>query len=445
MSDLRGSSERARQGGAVLDPSVAPRVLRPNRTQLEWRPMDLEGMLPADHRARVVWEFVEGLDLGPLYQAIRAVEGHAGRPAIDPAILMAVWLYATLEAVGSARALERLCEHHDAYRWLCGGVSVNYHTLASFRVGHGAVLEQLLTHSVAALMAAGQVSLARIAQDGVRVRASAGRGSFRRRPRLEAGLAAAEAHVAALRREVDEDPAATTRRQRAARERAARERQARVQAALAELPALEAYAARRAKKDGRAPRAVRASTTDPEARVMKMADGGFRPAFNVQLAADTASQLIVGVAVTNAGTDQGQLAPMLEGMQRRYGRTPAAVLADGGYVALEDIRAVGQRAEGCRVYAPPPAAPTRAGRPLWRADDATIAEWRQRMCTPEAAQIYKERAATIECVNALARNRGLQRFLVRGVERVRAVVLWLALAHNLLRAVSLPRLHPATG
>ena len=429
----------------MVDASGAPRVLRPNRTQLEWRPVDLEGVLPADHRARAVWEFVEGLDLGPLYQGIRAVEGHAGRPAIDPAILMAVWLYATLEAVGSARALERLCEHHDAYRWLCGGVAVNYHTLASFRVGHGAVLEQLLTHSVAALMAAGQVPLERIAQDGVRVRASAGRGSFRRRPRLAAALAEAEAHVAALRREVEEDPAATTRRQRAARERAARERQARVQAALAELPALEAHAARRAKKDGQAPRAVRASTTDPQARVMKMADGGFRPAFNVQLAADTASQLIVGVAVTNAGTDQGQLAPMLEGIQRRYGRTPAAVLADGGYVALEDIRAVGQRAEGCRVYAPPPAAPTRAGRPLWRADDATIAEWRQRMRTPEAAEIYKERAATIECVNALARNRGLQRFLVRGVERVRAVVLWLALAHNLLRAVTLPRLRPATG
>jgi len=429
----------------MLDPSGAPRVLRPNRTQLEWRPVDLEGVLPADHRARVVWEFVEGLDLGPLYQAIRAVEGHAGRPAIDPAILMAVWLYATLEAVGSARALERLCEHHDAYRWLCGGVAVNYHTLASFRVGHGAVLEQVLTHSVAVLMAAGQVPLERIAQDGVRVRASAGRGSFRRRPRLEAALAAAETHVAALRREVEADPAATTRRQRAAQERAARERQARVQAALAELPALEAHAARRAKKDGGAPRAVRASTTDPEARVMKMADGGVRPAFNVQLAADTASQLIVGVAVTNAGTDQGQLAPMLEGIQRRYGRTPAAVLADGGYVALEDIRAVGQRAEGCRVYAPPPAAPTRAGRGLWRADDATIAEWRQRMRTPEAAEIYKERAATIECVNALARNRGLQRFLVRGVERVRAVVLWLALAHNLWRAVTLPRLHPATG
>src|SRR5712692_5147311 len=125
-----------------------PRIQRPNRTQLEWRPSDLEALLPADHRGRMVWEFVEGLDLSPLYQAIKAVEGHAGRPPIDPAILMALWLYATLEGVGSARALARLCEEHDAYRWLCGGVSVNYHTLAEFRVAHPKILDGLLTSSV---------------------------------------------------------------------------------------------------------------------------------------------------------------------------------------------------------------------------------------------------------------------------------------------------------
>lgn len=407
--------------------------------------MDLEGVLPADHRARLVWEFVQGLDLRPLYETIRAVEGHAGRPAIDPAIVLALWLYATVEAVGSARALERLCEQHDAYRWICGGVAVNYHTLADFRVGQGEALDRLLTQSVAALLATGQVQLPRVAQDGVRVRANAGTGSFRRAPRLQAALATAEAHVAALRQEVDADPAATTRRQAAAQARAARERHARVQAALNELPALEAQAARRAKKDGTAPKAVRVSTTDPEARVMKMADGGFRPAFNVQLAADTASQLIVGVEVTNAGTDHGQLAPMMAQVQQRYGRMPEAVLADGGYVALDDIRALAQPEVGCAVYAPPPTVAKQAGQALWRADDAPIAEWRQRMGTPAAAEIYKQRAATIECVNALARNRGLQRLLVRGVRRARSVVLWLALAHNLMRTVTLRRPQPAAA
>src|SRR5207249_1818128 len=255
-----------------------PRVQRPNRTQLEWRAVDLDGLLPADHRARVVWEFVEGLDLTPLYTPIQAVEGHAGRPAIDPAILMALWLHGTLEGIGSARALARLCEAHDAYRWLIGGVSVNYHTLADFRVGHGAVLDDLLTTSVAALVAEGVVTLTRVAHDGLKVRASAGSGSFRGGDRLAALLAEATAHVTQLRREVDDDPGATSRRQAAARQRAGEERRRRVAEALKQLPAV---AARRQKAGVKGP--ARTSTTDPDARVMRMADAGYRPAFNVQL------------------------------------------------------------------------------------------------------------------------------------------------------------------
>jgi len=280
-----------------VEPECAePRVQRPNRRQLELRPADLDGLLPAEHRARVVWDFVEGLDLTPLYAQIKAVEGHAGRPAIDPAILMALWLYATLEGVGSARALGRLCDEHDAYRWLAGGVSLNYHTLADFRVGHGEVLDGLLTTGVAALMAEGLVELTRVAHDGVKVRASAGLGSFRRGDRLEQLLAEATAQVERLRRELDADPAATARRQAAARQRAAEERRQRVAQALAQLPAV---AARRKKAGVKGP--PRTSTTDPDARVMKMADAGYRPAFNGQLTTATGSQVIVGVDVVNAG------------------------------------------------------------------------------------------------------------------------------------------------
>lgn len=417
------------------EPIVAePRVERPNRAQLELRPVDLEGLLPADHRARVVWEFVEGLDLAALYHRIRAVEGHAGRPAIDPAILMALWLYATLEGVGSARALARLCEAHDAYRWICGGVSVNYHTLADFRVAHDEVLDELLTTSVAALLAEGVVTLVRVAHDGIRVRASAGAASFRREERLEHLLAEATAQVEALKREVHDDPAATTRRQAAARERAATERRGRVARALAELPAV---AARR--KKARVDGPPRVSTTDPDARVMKMADGGFRPAFNAQVTTATGSQVIVGVDVTAAGNDLGQLPPMVEQLARRYGQGPREILVDGGFVNLDDIRALGHRAGGPRVYAPPNSRGGRGQRPRQRVDDEVIAEWRRRMGTPRAQAIYKQRAATSECVNAIARNRGLQRFVVRGVKKARAVLLWFALAHNLLRAVTLRR------
>jgi transposase len=320
--------EASRQQPAV---KTEPRLQRPNRAQIELRPVDLEGVLPTDHRARVVSEFVEGWDLAPFYAEIMAVEGHAGRPPIDPAILMALWLYATVEGVGSARAIARLCEEHDAYRGLWGGVSVNHHTLADFRVQPVEPLDGRLTTSVATLMAERLVTLTRVAQDGVRVRASAGAASFRRRPRLEASLAAAEAQVEALRRELHDDPSATTRRQAAARQRAAAARRQRVAKALEQLPGIEAK--KKATERGQA----RASTTDPEARVMKMADGGFRPAFNSPLATDTAAQVIVGVDVNNVGSDLGQLAPMTEQLQARYGRAPAEMLVDGGFAKHDDI------------------------------------------------------------------------------------------------------------
>jgi len=416
---------------AEVPPGV-PRLQLPNRGQLELRSVDLDGLLPADHRARLVWAFIEGLDLAPLYARIKAVEGHPGRPPIDPAILTALWLYATLEGVGSARALDRLCAEHDAYRWLCGGVGVNYHTLAAFRVEEADVLDRLLTESVAALLADGLVTMAAVAQDGMRVRASAGAASYRRRSTLERFLAEAEAQVAALKAELDDDPAATSRRVAAARERAAIERAERVRKALDHLPELEA-AKRRA---GKAADEARASTTDPEAKVMKMADGGYRPAYNVQFAADTKSQVIVGLDVSTAGTDQGQLRPMVRQLRQRYGRDPDALLADAGFLKTAEID---ELACGTTLYLPVrrPEDPTRdPHRPL-PDDSPAVAAWRIRMGTAEAKEIYKDRAATAECVNAIARNRGLQRFGVRGREKARAIGLWFALAHNLMRTVVL--------
>jgi transposase len=412
-----------------------PRFQRPNRGQVELRPVDLEGLLPADHRARLVWAFVEGLDLGPLYVPIKAVEGHPGRPPIDPAILTALWLYATLDGVGSARALDRLCDEHDAYRWLRGGVGVNYHTLAAFRVDHADLLDRLLTESVAALLADGLVTMATVAQDGMRVRAGAGAASYRRRTTLERFLDEAEAQVEALKAELDDDPAATSRRVAVARERAATERASRVRRALEHLPGLEAAKRRKGKPADEA----RASTTDPEATVMKMADGGFRPAYNVQFAADTQSQVIVGLDVVTAGTDQGQLGPMLRQLRRRYGRDPDAVLADAGFLKSAEIDELATLACGTTLYLPvrKPADPTRDPHAPLPDDSPAVAAWRVRMGTAEAQELYKDRAATAECVNAIARNRGLQRFGVRGPDKARAITLWFALAHNLMRTVVL--------
>jgi transposase len=404
-------------------------------------PSDLDGLLPPDHRARVAWDFVKSLDLSGFYGQVRSVDGHAGRPAIDPAILMALWLYATLEGVGSARALERLCESHDAYRWICGGVGVNYHTLAGFKSERPEELDRILSESVAMLMAEGLVTLERVAQDGVRVRAEAGSASFRRKEPLERLLEEAEGHVAALRREVDDDPQATTRRQKAARERGARERADRVRRALAHREEVAALK----KKNGKGEERARASTTDPDARVMKMGDGGYRPAYNGQFASDVKSQVIVGVEATCHGTDMGRLGAMCDQIERRYGRRPREALVDAGFVKYEDIERVA--ALGTTTYAPVPErrCDPRAPNEEHPADGPAVAEWRRRMGTDDAKRIYLERAATAECVNAQARNRGLRRVFVRGAAKVRATFLWFALAHNCMRAAALRRILPAAG
>lgn len=432
------------------------RVQVPNRKQLELRPSDLESLIGEGHRARIVWGFVTGQDLKVLYEDIKAVEGGVGRAAIAPEILYALWLFATLEGVGSARKLARLTQEHDAYRWICGGVQVNYHTLADFRSRNEAALDDLLTQNLAGLIAAGVVTLKSVAQDGMRVRASAGAASFRREEKLNGYLEAARARVAALKQDVKDDPGADARRTKAARERAAREREARVEAALKRLPELAAIKAQRGKKADEA----RASTTDAEATIMKMGDGGFRPAYNIEFGSDTASQIIVGVEVVTTGSDMAQMAPMVSQVIDRCGQAPENWLVDGGFPAHDQIDGV---AEKTRVIAPvpkpkkakaqksdmpdapkqaadavEPVEPPKVDQHQRKASDSkAVGDWRERMGTDEAKALYKERAAVAECVNAQARNRNLVRLPVRGVKKVKAVVYLYALAHNLMRMISL--------
>ena len=413
-----------------------PRLRAPERRQVMLRAVSLDQLVPAEHRVRQVWAFAEGLALAPLYARIKAVEGAPGHPPADPRLLVALWLYATVDGVGSARELARRCSEHLAYQWLCGGVGVNHKTLGDFRVAHGGLLERLLSDGFAALLRAGIASLERVAQDGMRIRAAAGAASFRRRSTLAGCRKLAAARVAQLRAELDADPAAASRRQAGARVRAARQRQERVERALA---AAEALGRERAARDGAraAAKEPRASTTDAEARVMKMADGGFRPAFNLQLASDTESGLIAAVALDACGSDQGQLAPMSDRLAELYGTRPTQHLADGGYTRLADIERLEEA--GCAVLAPPPE-PRDPGRdrhaPL-PDDPPGVAAWRQRMGTAAAQAAYRLRAATAECANAQARNRGLVRFTVRGIAKAKAVALWFALAHNMARGWSL--------
>jgi hypothetical protein len=274
------------------------------------------------------------------------------------------------------------------------------------------------------------VTLTRVAQDGTRVRASAGAASFRREPKLEQLLEEAREQVEHAKKQA-EDPSITAR-EAAARRRAAQEREERIERALKELPKV-----REAKKGAEEKQQARASTTDPEARVMKMGDGGFRPAFNVQFAATTEEAVIVGVGVTNIGSDKAELAPMLEQIEERTGHRPEEALVDGGFVKLSAIEDAAKR--GTKVYAPVQAqkkgeAAIHEPKPT---DAPEVAEWRQRMGTEGAKNIYKERAATAELVNAdLKEHRGLK-VGVRGAKKVLSIALWSALTYNLLKWAAL--------
>ena len=473
-----------------------PRVCRPDRRQMHLRPISLEELVPLQHEVRTLWDVVVQLDLSGFYASLACRGSSAGRPATDPQLLVALLLWAATQGVSSCREIDRLCQEHDAYRWLCGGVGINYHTLSSFRTDQAKALEDLFINVLATLICHNLVSVHRISQDGFKVRASAGLNSFKGKNSLEQALAAATAQVEALRAQAEKESALPqdqqrSSRQRAAQERAARERQERVGQALALIPQLqEIKDHRHGKKKGQ--QKATASTSDPEARKMKMPDGGFRPAYNIQVAADTQSRAILAVDVTDQGTDLQQSEPMRQDVQRLaqkaqelaqrlhlpvepqqtedqiqqeqsqqtqqkdqqrtcdigqsqkpVGSEPCPApdqpqfvvkeqLLDGGFVNLSMI----EQAEksGVKIYAPPKATSARPDpyTPV-PGDSPELIAWRQRMGTPQAKEIYQQRASTSETINADLRcYRGLDQFLVRGKNKVRCLALWSALAYNLM-------------
>jgi transposase len=415
------------------------RLRQPDRSQSVLRIESPDDLVPEDHPVRVIWAVTGRLDLSGFYREIRSVEGQVGRDATDPRLLVALWLYAATQGVGSARELSRLCKEHRAYQWLCGGVSVNHHTLSDFRVGHGTELDGLFTQVLTTLVSKDLVKVWRISQDGTRVRACVGTSSFRRGERLMELQRQAKSHVADLRRQL-EDPvlsAEMSARQRAARLRAAEDREARLEAALAQLPALEQKKLeRKVAKDKRPDVSqLRVSTTDPEARVMRMSDGGYRPAVNVQLACDPQSRAILGLEVSSEGADAGQSEPLRRQVEARTGQTVKEQLLDGGYLNLQEIERAEQEKVTLYVPAKVPKNPAKRKTPYEprSTDTAGLKAWRQRMASEEGQEIYKLRAATSETVNAdLKGYRGLRHLTVRGLGKVRCVVLWSALAYNLL-------------
>ena len=436
----------SKMGNAGITGEVpAVRLRSPERRQVEMVVQCTDDLVGAGHPVRMIMAVVEKLDVSGFYTSIKAREGVVGRDATDPKLLVALWLYGCVRGIGSARELARRCQESAAFRWLCGGVSVNHHSLSDFRVQHGEALDELFTQVIASLMDKNVVQVSRVSQDGVRVRVSAGASSFRREERLKELLKTAKQHVEELRRQL-ESPAYSgglTQQQKAARKRAAKEKQQRLEQAIAQLPELKRRQAEAEQRAGEGKfgdkvrqRQPRVSTTDPEMRRMKMPNGGFNPAVNVQLATDTQSRAVIGVEVTQEGSDNvGLSEPMRQQVEERTGKKIEQHLLDGGYMRKQDIE--NAHAQGVELFVPAKPARNRQnqGRELEpkAGDSAAVLNWKRRMASEQGKQIYKQRAATSETVNADLRTyRGLGQITVRGMNKVKCVAIWCALAYNLM-------------
>jgi len=306
-----------------------PRMKRVERNQMILRAVNVEKLIKDDHPARAIWEFVGRLDLNPFSETIQAVEGVAGRSATDPKVLICVWIYAYSQGIGSAREIERLFEYHPAFQWLTGMDTINHHTLSDFRIHHKKLLDELFAQVLGLLSAEGLITLERVMHDGTKIRASAGADSFRREEKIRAHLKMATEHIQTM-----DDPTAppSTERVKKARERALRKKKDRLELALKELEKIRSH---KANKEAR--EQARVSQTDPEARIMKQANGGYGPSYNVQISTDRAQGIIVGVETTQDGTDVNQLVPAIETIENNMGEKPKQMVADGGFTTRENI------------------------------------------------------------------------------------------------------------
>lgn len=431
-------SEHIVESNVRNKPIGKPRINSPIRSQIEFVNSSLDDLVNEDHQVRNIWNYIEQMDISLFLEKIYSTSCNPGRPATDPKLLLALWIYAIIEGIGSARVIDRYCSEHIAFKWLCGGVSVNYHTISDFRRNNSKEFDELISQIIARLMNRDLITLKRVSQDGVRVRASAGTSSFRRKPTLKECLRCAKEQVNNLKKELDEDASSCLNRKYAARKRASEDRHKRIKEALEEhrkaiidLTNSKKKHRKQLTDEGKAE--TRASTTDPKARKMKMNHGGFSPAYNFQIAVDTESRFIVGNYVTNRGSDYGEVVPMFNKVKKNLKKSAAQWLVDQGYLSHSDIIIV-QKA-GCKVYVNPKE--KKGKNEVHAGEDSELAEWRVRMGMDEAKEIYKDRAATSEWVNACMRNRGLNRLLVRGINCVSNVLNLHVLTHNIKRAVKL--------
>ena len=333
-NEIEWELRTGQESGRPDEAGNIPRVKKPNRDQMVMATVDVEELVAADHPARAIWELVGGLDLSAYDKQIKSVEGKAGRPMWDPQLLISLWLYAYSDGVNSAREIERLCGHHPAYQWLTGMEKVNHHTLSDFRMERKEELDGLFAQLLGVLRADDLISLDRVTQDGTKIKAFASSKSFKREDTIKESIRQAAEYIKEIDRIGEEE---MNRRRIKARMRAARERKENLEKALEELGKV------RKSKRGQEKEDARASISDPEARKMRHADGGFAPSYNLQLTTDVNNKIIVAVDVSQAGNDYDGLEKGIDQLVENLGEAPKQVIVDGGYIDAKNIISMDSR------------------------------------------------------------------------------------------------------
>lgn len=412
-----------------------------HRGQIEFKVECIDDLISGDHRVRDVWEYVSELDLSCFCEDIRVTNCCQGPGTLDPKIAMTLWLFATLNGIMSAREIDRLCREHHAYIWICGGASVNYHTLSDFRTKNNEKFIKVLQESVAIMWKTGTFDSSEIAQDGTRIRADAGKGSLKRETRIDAYLDEAALLIKRLEKELKANPSAYSLRQRAAKERATQERKEKLEKAKQEMAIYKKNREEECKRNNKklSPEDkdnLQVSITDPECRNMRNATGGFNLAYNVQFATTAKGKVIVGVDVVNT-QDSGTLVPMVNQVRENLAQAGCPMAskwtADSAYANKNDVDLAFEQCPDVTFYGPPMGNQHVDGLTEREGDSEGMKQLRKRMSTEEGKEIYSQRCSTAEFSNAVVKNRGMVETLVKGLNKVKNMAIIYAVMHNMLR------------
>jgi transposase len=417
------------------------KLLNPCRNQIEMQMKSLDDLLPPEHKARAVWEFVDKMDITSCYGPILSFKNEAGRSTTSPKVLLCLWIYSILDGNISARKIDELCLYHDAYKWIAGGTPINRTMISEFRSLNPEKFEDLLTSCLAVMVKSNVISDQDFAQDGTRVKASAGFNSFHRDETLEALKKEISTRIIELETELSKNPSGYDLRSKAACEREAKKRSENIDQALENLKENNKKKSEAGIKTRQHPtedelKNTRASVTDPEARKMKMGDGGYRLAFNVQFATGMKSRVIFATEVVNTldpGTSPGMMKKVHLTLQHLNMAEPKTWNADSAYSAKADIEAAAMLFPNCRYFSPAKLKKSIDPKKVQKNDSEAVEKWRDTLDTDEMKKSYSQRCSTAEFSNAQTKNQGMGEFLVRGLRKVRGMVNLHAISHNITR------------